>query len=192
MKIVKFAWAAALGLSLSLPAMSDELTGDVRLSCEAILCLSTGKPPSECTPSLRRYFSIDYTDPSKTIRKRIDFLNLCPTASQDDNMRTLVDALANGAGRCDVASLNAHQMFVASSADGMPIIINDQMPTYCTAYLTNPNTDLKATMPVYVGTPRSGGFWTTPADYTAALAKYNATVAARGKLNSFDNAAYQP
>ena len=37
---------------------TDVLSGDTRLACEAILCLSTGQRPSECTPSLDRYFGI--------------------------------------------------------------------------------------------------------------------------------------
>ncbi|EPJ4399891.1 TrbM/KikA/MpfK family conjugal transfer protein [Proteus mirabilis] len=44
------------------PALSqaepEVLTGDVRLSCEAILCLSSGTRPGECSPSLSRYFVI--------------------------------------------------------------------------------------------------------------------------------------
>lgn len=44
------------------PALSqaepEVLTGDVRLSCEAILCLSSGTRPGECSPSLSRYFGI--------------------------------------------------------------------------------------------------------------------------------------
>lgn len=81
------------------------LTGDTRLACEAILCLSSGDRPSECAKSLRRYFSIKLKKPHKTIQARKDFLNLCPT-SKEPNMPQLVDALANGAGRCDAAELN--------------------------------------------------------------------------------------
>ncbi len=59
-------------------ADSNELTGKVKLACEAILCLSTGSPPGECSPSLSEYFSIDFDDFSDTIQGRINFLNLCP------------------------------------------------------------------------------------------------------------------
>lgn len=34
------------------------LQGDEKLSCEAILCLSTSSRPSECSESINRYFSI--------------------------------------------------------------------------------------------------------------------------------------
>ena len=35
----------------------DMLTGDTKLSCEAILCLSSSTRPSECDPSLQRYLA---------------------------------------------------------------------------------------------------------------------------------------
>ncbi|SCC04113.1 MULTISPECIES: TrbM/KikA/MpfK family conjugal transfer protein [Snodgrassella] len=73
------------------------LTGDTRLSCEAILCLSTGTRPNECALSLKRYFSINAKHMSDTIRKRKNFLKLCPS-SNEQGMPSLVDALANGAG----------------------------------------------------------------------------------------------
>jgi len=84
-----------------------EFTGDVKLACEAILCLSSGQRPSECAPSLDRYFGIKKKKMSDTISARLDFLNQCPTASYDNNMKSLVKAIANGAGRCDAGYLNA-------------------------------------------------------------------------------------
>ncbi|WP_279525376.1 TrbM/KikA/MpfK family conjugal transfer protein [Phocoenobacter uteri] len=59
-------------------ANGEILTGDPRLACEAILCLSSGKRPDECTPSIRRYFSITDKKLHRLIRKRLNFLNLCP------------------------------------------------------------------------------------------------------------------
>lgn len=56
--------ALALALCNIAQAQADQspdmelLTGDTRLACEAILCLSTGERPSECQPAIRRYFSI--------------------------------------------------------------------------------------------------------------------------------------
>ena len=35
-----------------------ELSGDTKLACEAILCLSSGTRPGECGPALSRYFGI--------------------------------------------------------------------------------------------------------------------------------------
>lgn len=62
---------------------ADELTGDVKLSCEAILCLSSGTRPSECDPSLNHYFSINAKKMSDTIKKRRNFLKLCPVGGAD-------------------------------------------------------------------------------------------------------------
>ena len=59
-------------------AQEDLLKGKVRRSCEAILCLSTGNPPSACEPALKEYFSIKFSKPWKTIRERLKFLKLCP------------------------------------------------------------------------------------------------------------------
>lgn len=88
-----------------------EFTGDVKLACEAILCLSSGSAPSQCQPSLSRYFGIKMDEMSDTITARLNFLNLCPTASYDGNMKSLVKAIAHGAGRCDAATLNAAQAY---------------------------------------------------------------------------------
>lgn len=57
---------------------SKEFKGDTRLACEAILCLSTGNPPSECKSSLRKFYSISAKKMVDTIKKRKNFLNLCP------------------------------------------------------------------------------------------------------------------
>ena len=60
------------------------LTGDVRLSCEAILCLSSSEKPSECQPSLNRYFSIKAKKLKDTIKKRKNFLKLCPVSDEEN------------------------------------------------------------------------------------------------------------
>ncbi|WP_156471662.1 TrbM/KikA/MpfK family conjugal transfer protein, partial [Snodgrassella sp. CFCC 13594] len=95
---------------LALPAAAfaaddDLLTGDAKLACEATLCLSTGDRPGECAPSIKKYFSISAKKMSDTIKKRKNFLSLCP-ASKEEGMPALINALANGAGRCDAAELN--------------------------------------------------------------------------------------
>ena len=94
---------------MCLPAKAQNqnlLTGDTRLACEAIICLSSTKEESECMPSLAKYFSINASDWVDTVRDRLNFLNLCPSATEDENMVSLVEAIANGAGRCDAQSLN--------------------------------------------------------------------------------------
>lgn len=102
----------ALGLLLSLAAPAhaidvdtSTLTGSTKLACEALLCLSSGTRPSECAPSLSEYFGITRKKWSDTLNARKAFLNLCPAASEV-GMPSLVDAISEGAGRCDAASLN--------------------------------------------------------------------------------------
>jgi hypothetical protein len=120
-------------------ADSSELTGKVKLACEAILCLSIGSPPGECSPSLSEYFSIDFDDFSDTIQGRINFLNLCPVSSETPQMKSLVNAIANGAGRCDAASLNAT---LIAYTNGLQGCIQGTKPTYCSAYEGHEYTDL--------------------------------------------------
>lgn len=84
---------------------TDPLTGITKLACEAILCLSSGTRPSECSPSLSHYFSINFKKIGDTIKERRNFLNLCP-AVENDKMAALTNAISLGAGRCDADSLN--------------------------------------------------------------------------------------
>lgn len=83
----------------------DYLTGDTKLACEAVLCLSSSTRPSECSPSLNRYFGIKDDKFSKTLDLRRKFLNKCPAASEP-GMPGLVNIIVNGAGRCEAAYLN--------------------------------------------------------------------------------------
>lgn len=162
--------AISLFLTSAIPA--QELTGDVRLACEAILCLSSGIRPSECNPSLKRYFGISHKKWSDTLKARKNFLNLCPTAGVDSKMRSLVDAIANGAGRCDIAALNTLTV-PCNSQYGDDACISNQMPGYCGIYYSHEYTDLNQYTPVYVGTPSEGGFWTERSNYEAAMKGYN-------------------
>ena len=163
---------AALGSTITPASAQDVLTGDTRLACEAILCLSTGTQPSECAPSLRRYFSISHRRFSDTIRGRVNFLKLCPVANQTPQMQALVNAQANGAGRCDAQSLNATMTMWRGYDDGATYI-NNQMPDYCAAYTGHAYTDFNGTVPRYVGTPERGGYWVEAREYDRALAEYN-------------------
>lgn len=157
----------------AIPAAAQELlTGDTRLACEAILCLSTGTQPKECTPSLRRYFSISYRKISDTVRGRANFLKLCPASNQSPQMAALVNAQANGAGRCDAGSLNIAMRSWTGTDDGV-VFVSNLMPDYCTAYMTNAYTDFSGTVPRYVGTPERGGYWVEAKDYELALVVYN-------------------
>lgn len=158
------------------------LTGDKKLACEAIMCLSSGTRPSECNPALHRYFSIHHRKLGDTIRARRDFLRQCP-ASGDDGMPGLIDAIADGAGRCDAASLNkklrkkvkvqrcytvkdSRKVGFGAVGNGgrqecrtvETYQISNVPPSYCRAYLGHAWTDVKASTR-YEGQPENGGKW---------------------------------
>ena len=173
-KIKIFLTTSLLAVSafiMAVPANAEDvLTGDTRLACEALLCLASGTHPNECVPSLSRYFSISYKKWNDTINGRINFLNLCPTSSQ---MPGFANALANGAGRCDVASLNRSRLNILGVGP-----ISNQLPSYCAAYIGHEYVNLGELTPTYVGTPERDGYWVTAAEYDTALAAYNARIEA--------------
>lgn len=139
--------AAALVISSAMPAVAQELLeGNEKLACEAILCLSTGSPPHECSPSLKRYFSIQKKKFSDTIRARLDFLQLCPSASAE-GMPSLVNVIANGAGRCEaedmIPKLNAHLWGMCDSESGYSYVgCMADIPKVCQDYANHPLTRL--------------------------------------------------
>ena len=160
----------------------DLLTGDTKLACEAILCLSSGTRPSECNPSLDRYFRIHHKKMHKTIQARQDFLNLCPT-SGEKGIKELNRALANGAGRCDAKELNrvmrrtitvreckvvANKSAMRSlSAKNQPaqecqdvqkVVVLNAKPSDCSAYHDHEWTRVSDSVK-YVGDPKQGGKW---------------------------------
>ena len=97
------------------------LTGDTRLACEAILCLSSAYRPSECSPSLNRYFSIDDKKARKKIRKRKNFLNKCPAGdTANANLWvSLIDSISESAKlskhlRRNLSALYAAMLTVSS------------------------------------------------------------------------------
>ena len=173
-------FALVIAAVITAPAGAHEvLTGDTRLACEATLCLAAGSRPNECSPSLSRYFSIHKRKWSDTVQARANFLSLCPASDQTPEMRSLVSAMANGAGRCDAASLNMTlRVWNNGDADGGRVFINNQMPDYCAAYTGHQYTNLGDLSPRYVGTPERGGYWVDARDYIAASARYNDRIAA--------------
>jgi hypothetical protein len=179
----------ALFLLSALPALAaedDELTGDTKLSCEAILCLSSGERPDECDPALKRFFSIKKKTTSKTIKARENFLSLCPAVDEDKEMKNRVRAIAQGAGRCDAAYLNLtlreiitireckafrregnrfvsqwapveKNAYCAQSRTRQVTVIGNNKPAYCTAYDSHEWTYKLETR--YVGDKMAGGHW---------------------------------
>lgn len=168
----------ALSAAVVTPVVADDMfTGDKRLACEAILCLASGTRPNECMPSIRKFFSISFRKFSDTMRGRADFLNLCPAANTDQKMNSLTNAIVNGAGQCEVAALNSNQLsWRGGDNDGY--YISNVMPSSCSTLVNHSYTDLKATVPVYVGVPMRNGYWVAPAEYAQALKSYDARVAA--------------
>lgn len=159
------------------------LSGDTKLACEAVLCLSSGTRPSECTPSLRKYFSITDKKPHKMVTKRLNFLKLCPVG-HEPKMPQLLSAIAAGAGRCDAKFLNQYNRqtitvvtYERVAGEPFPIrkeekinIISSKKPNYCGAYENHEFTDNVTAK--YVGDERNNGFWVEPADYERALREY--------------------
>lgn len=165
----------------------DMLSGDTRLACEAILCLSTGSPPSECSSALRRYFSIHKRKLSDTLKARLNFLELCPVSNQTPEMSSLVSAISRGAGRCDAQSLNVTLRSWRGYREDRQFYISNQMPEYCAAYTRHEYTDLNDTQARYVGTPENGGRWVEARDYERALAEYNAQIQQGQEARQRDN-----
>ena len=165
--IVGAAFAACVCASAQQAPQVTE--GDERLACEAILCLAAGARPAECMPSIRRYFSISYRYFSDTLRGRSNFLNLCPTGNAP-GMAPLKQALVNGAGRCDAASLNASRWHWSLGGEGGGRVMNS-MPDYCSVMGSNAYV-AEGILPRYVGTPEQGGYWVEAKDYDTALQAY--------------------
>jgi hypothetical protein len=134
--------------NLTQQQQGQTLSGDEGSACEAIICLSTGGPPSECAPSLARYFGITDWKFWRMIEKRINFLKMCPAAGDSPQMGTLVEAIGHGAGQCNAASLN-QSLRTWTGIDG-EYEISNQMPAYCDAYFTHEYTDINSTKPHYL------------------------------------------
>ena len=165
------AWGNPLSsavLPAGVPQAGDLLTEDAKLACEAVLCLSSGKRPSECNESIARYFSIHHKKPHKTLQARRDFLNLCPS-SREEGMPGLIEALVNGAGRCDAAELNRMGRYTVQKNvcrgyygnENCYVVSETRIcptkPPYCRAYHSHEWTDVGGVR--YVGEEQDGGHW---------------------------------
>ncbi|HFD6165591.1 TPA: TrbM/KikA/MpfK family conjugal transfer protein [Salmonella enterica] len=155
-KILIAASLLVAGFSASL--FAEGLSKNQELSCSALLCLSSsvGGSLSECNESLREYYSISAKKMSDTIKKRKDFLNLCPS-TDEPGMPELVDAISQGAGRCDAEQLNreleetryvqVNCKYNTGRRDYKCDIqkqyrIKNKLPSYCQVYIDNSYTDL--------------------------------------------------
>lgn len=164
---------ASVATAANQNAAPDLLTGDTRLACEATLCLSSNERPHECNPSLRRYFSIRHKYWHDTLKARKNFLKLCPSSNENEGMRRLVDALAEGAGRCDAAELNrvmrssylGQKCYYRSNKAGGSYCVKERIPyvrnakpSYCSAYFDHEWTVVGESVR-YVGDEKNGGRW---------------------------------
>lgn len=142
---------------------SSELKGDTKTACEVILCLSSSTRPSECSAPISKYFSIRIYhhgsfSPSKTIKARKNFLNLCPVVSDNDNkMSSLVDAMSNQLDEnlCRARALNR----TVDKYRGQ-YRTTSKLPAYCNALFNHEYTDLK--LPKYT----CNGEFYDPKDWT--------------------------
>ena len=112
LSVAVLASVLASGLFAQTPSFqADELTGDTRLACEAILCLSSGEKPHECDPSIKRYFSIKAKKWKDTVNARRNFLKLCPVGDDGENdsefRKLRDDILVNVSDPCDLNTLNS-------------------------------------------------------------------------------------
>lgn len=151
-------------------------TGDAATACEVILCLAgsagAGGRVSECVPPIRKYLTIKPW-------RRLNFLKLCPkTSGQGDaRMDRLVEIMARAPGAdnegriCSASAVNTVNR--RPLGDGEFYIAND-MPDVCAEYYSHDYTDLKDSVPVYIGEPLDGGFWAEQDDAAAAQARYDA------------------
>ena len=195
-KKLSFVAAFLMSATVSTAHAGDVLTGDTRLACEAILCLSSGVRPGECTPSLDRYFGIKHKYGSDTVRSRINFLNLCPAGSAQ-GMDSRIKSIAHGAGRCDADYLNKHNTYTYSerkctrspgAEDGYTCgtvtrtVVSNELPKYCGAY-NNHEWSYELGLK-YVGSPKAGGHWVAEKDYPSEMEKYNRRMEELSKTRS--------
>ncbi len=164
----------SLLLAMPFPAQADDyLTGDERLACEAVLCLSSGIRPSECSQSLKRYFSIRKKKWHRTLDARKSFLRLCPDA-RGGKMDSLIEVVANGAGQCSAAELNATNLKTITDRICRDVpdgeggtreycfnrereVISERLPAVCADYASHDYTFKVSAH--YVGDPLNGGHW---------------------------------
>ena len=141
---------------------SSELTGTTKLSCEAILCLSSSTRPSECSPSLSKYFSINHKKWSDTVKARGDFLKLCPVGSGAEKDREFTklrdNILVNLKSGCDLDELNVvstkyEEVYSNENGVNTNIFYNQISPSLtksCKSLMGSSYTDIR---PIYTCDP---------------------------------------
>lgn len=199
-KVTFVAMAIMLGLSINLLADENELTGDRRTACEVLLCLSSGQRPSECDPALRHFYSIKDKKPWKTLQKRRNFLELCPTDTGDTATNIILadykGMLASvNPDECKPEWLNnqfqninrdthikyyRNNYLTSDSIENRYTRINPNIPSHCPTFINHEYTDYK--MPKY----GCDGKYYTVAGFNRGYELITITKEEYGKLNSND------
>lgn len=185
--LITMLWLSpAIGQSSSGTALptTQQLSSNQILPCEALVCLSSssGSSTSQCDPAISAFNGIHDRYWSDTFNDRLNWLKQCPSVSENQDMTNLATAIVNGSAGCDAATLN--RTLVRTTGQGgdagnFTTYIDNNMPAYCQDYASNPYIQQGgADLPVYVGTPDTGGFWTDRANLQAAQAQYQAKLAA--------------
>ena len=201
MKKVAFgAMAIMLGLSINLLADENELTGDRRTACEVLLCLSSGQRPSECNAPLRKFYSIKAKRSWQTLKKRRDFLELCPTDTGDTAENIILadykGMLASvNPDECKPEYLNnqfqninrdthikyyRNNYLTSDSIENRYTRINPNMPSHCPTFINHEYTDYR--MPKY----GCDGKYYTVAGFNRGYELITITKEEYGKLNPND------
>lgn len=184
---------ASILLSSSLFS-SDVLTGDTKLSCEAILCLSSSTRPNECSPSLSRYFSISHKHWSDTVKARGNFLKLCPVGSGAEKDREFTNLrdniIVNLKTGCDLDQLNvAHSNYIYDGENTNAFLqISPNLTKSCKALSSSSYTDIR---PVYTCDPNK---WYSQEDWRNGYEKVAVKTISRNEYNQLsqkDKALYE-
>ena len=134
---------ALLSMVSPVIGQSGVFTGLTRLSCEALLCLSSGVRPSPCNPALSHYFGINKVTWPATVAARLQFLNSCPTGNPG-----LARVIANGAGHpaCDLRQIRqrlntlSRYIGIGHNEPLEPARYQYLIPAHCRDYFSHPLT----------------------------------------------------
>lgn len=199
-KVTFVAMAIMLGLSINLLADENELTGDRRTACEVLLCLSSGQRPSECNAPLRKFYSIKAKRSWQTLKKRREFLELCPTDTGDTAENIILadykGMLASvNPDECKPEYLNnqfqninrdthikyyRNNYLTSDSIKNSYTRINPNMPSHCPTFINHEYTDYQ--MPKY----GCDGKYYTVAGFNRGYELITITKEEYGKLNPND------
>lgn len=161
--------------ALCLPIFAHALDGDAKLACEAILCLSSGEKPSECRPSLSKYFSLHASRHKSIFNVRKSFLSLCPKSDgnysdakkeiyenigedlnqNQQDLATLENTIASLPNDCTPESLNKNIQsrcvaYESGHCDGGRVYrVNPFLPKACSDLINHKFTNLA--LPTYTG-----------------------------------------